>query len=149
MFKKVVIFILVIAVLAVAYLLISPLFINKMVDEKIEDIKPVTEVAPGVVPQIESKTVSTGNFSGLAGHDGSGTALLIKTNNKYYLRLEDDFKVTNGPDLFVYFGKDGKYDANAKIAELKGNIGGQNYEVPEGINAADFNEVWIWCRAFS
>ncbi|OGM98615.1 MAG: hypothetical protein A2915_02160 [Candidatus Yanofskybacteria bacterium RIFCSPLOWO2_01_FULL_41_34] len=63
--------------------------------------------------------------------------------------FEDNFKVTNGPDLFVYFGKDGKYSSEARIGALKGNIGGQNYEVSESINPEEYNEVWVWCRAFS
>ena len=32
---------------------------------------------------------------------------------------------------------------------LKGNIGGQNYEVPAGIDPLLYNEIWVWCRAFS
>ncbi|MDP2651294.1 MAG: DM13 domain-containing protein, partial [bacterium] len=35
------------------------------------------------------------------------------------------------------------------VAKLKGNIGSQNYELPPEINLEDYNEVWIWCRAFS
>ncbi len=137
---------LVILVLAgvAAYWLISPLFINREVQEGIEDIAPLQsgEQAP---EQLSSGTfVDADSF-----HKTSGTAALLKVEGKYYVRFEDDFKTTNGPDLFVYFGKDGKYESSAQLGTLKGNIGSQNYEVPSDINPNEYNEVWIWCRAFS
>ena len=63
--------------------------------------------------------------------------------------IEDNFNVANGPDLYVGLGKDGEYKKGTEIARLKGNIGSQNYEVSADINLEDYNEVWIWCRAFS
>jgi hypothetical protein len=104
-----------------------------------EDVEPAEELAPA----------RSGEFIGKDGHSASGTASIYELEGKFYLRLEDDFATTNGPDLFLHLGNDGKYDSEARIAKLKGNIGGQNYEIPEGINPADFSEVWIWCRTFS
>lgn len=133
-----------VAVVGVGYWLISPLFKDKEVSESMEDIKVM---APGDSQQI---VIAQGNFVDADNfHKGEGTVKLIKSGNKYFVRFENDFKVTNGPDLFVYFGKDGKYSNEARIGALKGNIGGQNYEIPEGINPDDYDEVWIWCRAFS
>ncbi len=122
-------------------------------DEK-PDPEPTTEPAaePDPEPTTEPatpETVSQGSFEGRAAHNASGTAKLIKIDDQYYVRFEDDFSVTNGPDLFVGFGKDNKYTKSAQIAELKGNKGGQNYLVPDHIDATQFNEVWVWCRAFS
>ncbi len=156
--KKTLITILIIIALGLGYWLISPLFITRQVDEKLEDItapsapETSTAMAPrtkaeAAVPEITA--ARQGSFVGLAGHSGQGTATLVKTGDKWYVRFEDDFKVTNGPDLFVYFGKDGQYVAETKLATLKGNVGGQNYEVPASINTEDYNEVWVWCRAFS
>lgn len=128
----------------IGYWLIAPLFIDKEVSETMEDIR---EMAPAGSGQV---IVSQGNFTDADGfHKGEGTVKLIKAGDKYFVRFEDDFKVTNGPDLFVYFGKDGKYSSEARIGALKGNIGGQNYELPAGINPNNYNEVWVWCRAFS
>lgn len=128
--------------LAVGYWLISPLFITRRVNERIEDIAPSQSPAAPA-------TVAQGTFAGLAGHSGRGTAKLLQANGKYYVRFEDDFRVTNGPNLFVYFGQDGAYAAEARIAALKGNEGSQNYEVPSDIDPTGYNEVWVWCRAFS
>ena len=142
--KKIIFVFAAVTVAAVGYWLISPLFIEKEVSEKLEDIMPVTEMAEK--PRLEA--VVSGTFTDLANHSAEGTATLVKIGNKYYVRLEDDFRVTNGPDLFVHFGKNGEYSAEARLGALKGNVGGQNYEVPAEINPLDYNEVWIWCRSF-
>ncbi|MEX0919352.1 MAG: DM13 domain-containing protein [Parcubacteria group bacterium] len=139
--KKILIIIVVTIILVVAYWLISPLFIERAIDESLEDITQEET--------IETQIVSQGTFEGLERHNGEGTASLIKIGDKHYIRFEDDFRVTNGPDLFVHFGKDGEYVAEARLGDLKGNVGGQNYEVPENLDPNSYNEVWIWCRAFS
>ena len=146
--KKYAIIIFVLAALVVGYFLVSPLFIEVKVEEAIEDIMSATPGEEGVTEQ-EIAEIAAGTFEGLGGHSAQGTAKLIRVADTYYVRFEDDFRVTNGPDLFVYFGKDGAYVAEARLAALKGNMGSQNYEVPEGINSTDYNEVWVWCRAFS
>jgi len=145
------IIILVLAVAAViGYWLVSPLFIDKEVRENIKDIMPVSATPPDLEEATAPNILKSGSFVGADNfHKAEGTAKLLKAGNKYYIRFEDDFKVTNGPDLFVYFGNNGKYAAETKIGRLKGNIGSQNYEVPENINPLDYNEVWVWCRAFS
>lgn len=131
-----------ITLLSVGYWLISPLFITRRVSERMEDIAPAQSPTASTI-------VKQGTFTGLAGHSGQGTAKLLKIGERHYVRLEDDFRVTNGPDLFVYFGTDGRYVAEARLAALKGNEGGQNYEVPADVNPLDYTEVWVWCRAFS
>ncbi len=158
-----------VVVLTVAYWLVSPLFITTKVDETMEDIANPASNSNIVVPTDTAKTqlaapssavttappvaelatVKTGSFEGLASHNAQGTAKLIKSGERYFMRLENDFKVTNGPDLFVHFGKNGEYAAEARLGKLKGSKGGQNYEVPPEINPENYNEVWVWCRAFS
>ena len=102
-----------------------------------------------VTPEPMAVIAGQGTFSGLAGHNGSGKATLIKVGDKYYVRFEDYFRVTNGPDLYVDLGRSGEHDGAARLGRLKGSVGGQNYEVPAGIDVSAYNEVWVWCRAFS
>jgi len=130
-------------VLIVAYWLIAPLFIDKKVSESFP--VNITETSLGPV------VVQTGSFEGFDKvHYGSGTVSIIKTDEgSPIVRFEEDFNVANGPDLFVGFGKDGEYVKGTEIGRLKGNIGSQNYVLPEGLNIEDYNEVWVWCRAFS
>ena len=157
--KKVIIVTVLIVGIGVAYWLISPLFIIKEVHESVEEIitpkaseqmkEQQNVVSPPAKEALVPVVIRSGAFMDADNfHKSSGTAQLIKIGEKYFVRFEDDFRTTNGPDLFVYFGKDGKYVAETKLGALKGNVGSQNYEVPANINPADYNEVWIWCRAF-
>ncbi|MBI2639892.1 MAG: DM13 domain-containing protein [Candidatus Sungbacteria bacterium] len=153
--KVITISLVIITTAGVGYWLISPLFINKEVRESIDEIMPLSTAADTAPPDGSAKTdaikiLKSGTFVGADNfHNAAGMAKLLKIGDKYFVRFENDFKVTNGPDLFVYFGKNGRYTANARIGELKGNIGSQNYEVPENIDPSEYNEVWVWCRAFS
>ena len=142
MMKKIIITIVVLAALGFGYWTISPFFIDKRVSEEL-DISAESEGAQPVL-------VLRGSFAGFDRiHTGSGNVSVIQAGEKYIVRFEENFDVANGPDLYVGFGKDGEYIKGSEIGELKGNIGSQNYEVPSGININDFDEVWIWCKAFS
>ena len=128
-------------ILGIAYWLVSPFFIDKKVSEEFPIGATSTEL---------SKIKQQGTFEGFDNiHYGSGDAVVIETNGGYVVRFKENFNVANGPDLYVGLGRDGKYMKGTEIARLKGNIGSQNYEVPASINIGDYNEVWIWCRAFS
>jgi hypothetical protein len=162
--KKILWTLLAASLLIVGYWLISPLFIDREVSERLEDIMSKAEELPpspapsgngadqpaiSGKPEVLPQSIASGAFTGLAGHSGEGTASLLRLEGKYYIRFEDDFRVTNGPDLFVHFGSNNSYDSGARISPLKGNIGGQNYEIPEGIDPEKYDEIWIWCRAFA
>lgn len=92
-------------------------------------------------------------------HPGSGTAVVLSDadQTQRFLRLEEDFKTDNGPDLNVYLvaGVDATSDAGdfdddfIDLGDLKGNIGSQNYELPESVDLGRFNTVVIWCVRFS
>ena len=97
----------------------------------------------------EEKTIAVGTFVGLEGHDAEGTVRLVKLDKYYYLKFGDDFEVTEGPELFVYLGRDGEYLGNTLIGPLRGNSGPRTYHVPTSISADEFNEVWVWCRKLS
>lgn len=137
----------------VAYWLVSPLFIEIAVNESLSDIMPTVNAGEHTSSSAANEdaplVLRQGTFFPLAGHSAEGTATLVKVGEKHYVRFEDDFHVTNGPDLFVYLGKEGAYVPEARLGALKGNVGGQNYEMPEGINPSDYDEVWVWCRAFT
>lgn len=141
--KKILIVFAIIIALPIGFWLISPLFIEKKVSESLENIMPSSS------SEEKPQVVAFGNFSGLDGHQAEGKASLLKIGESLYVRFENDFKITNGPDLFVYLGKDGRYSPETQIASLKGNIGSQNYEIPKSIDVNNYNEVWVWCRAFA
>ena len=89
-------------------------------------------------------------------HKGSGQATLYQLPDDRHLVRFEEFRTTNGPALVVYLSKhpspmsasdvtDGGFVA---LGKLKGNVGNQNYEIPEGTDIAEYNSVVIWCELF-
>ncbi len=62
------------------------------------------------------------------------------------LRLEN-FKATNGLDLYVYLATDNHASEFVNLGKLKANNGNQNYNIPENTNLEKYNKVLIWCKA--
>jgi hypothetical protein len=99
--------------------------------------------------------VASGPFHGLE-HDTSGKAVLLElADGRRFLRFED-FETSNGPDLRVYLSEipagDDWFAYGERFVDLgalKGNIGDQNYEIPEGVDLSRFRSAVIWCRQFS
>ncbi len=89
-------------------------------------------------------------------HWANGTGAVIRTAQGAVLRLNGDFAAGPGPNFWVYLNtrtvgeeKDFKADAGrVKIAPLKSFKGAQNFVLPEGIDAAAFHTVTIWCESF-
>ncbi len=87
-------------------------------------------------------------------HKGSGTATIYRnTDGKNVLRLED-FRVTNGPELHVLLVPNANPQNRDDVAgylglgKLKGNMGNQNYFLPDGEDGATYGSVVIYCRPF-
>ncbi len=125
----------------IAWYLGSPLFINRVVSE---------------AGALTDAVLARGTFAGADDfHKGEGTATLSRAGGDLILRL-DAFKVTNGPDLHVVLTK---YATPAKSADvlagyvdlgkLKGNVGGQNYPLPQGVNPDEYHAVVIYCKPFN
>ena len=82
-------------------------------------------------------------------HNAEGLAKVIRLDDgRMILRLEN-FKATNGPDLYVYLATDNSTSDFVNLGRLKGNIGNQNYNIPEGTDFSRYDTVLIWCKAFS
>lgn len=92
----------------------------------------------------------SGNFIGVYDsiHNAEGVAKVIALDGTNVLRLEN-FKATNGPDLYLYLATDRSGSDIVNLGRLKGNIGNQNYPIPAGTDLAKYNTVLIWCKAFS
>jgi hypothetical protein len=97
--------------------------------------------------------LASGSFEPIA-HPGSGTATVIELPNGQRKLTFTDFETDNGPDLRVYVTK-GDPSEGGDIGEfidlgaLKGNVGNQQYDVPNDLDLADYKAVVVWCRAFS
>jgi len=113
-------------------------------------IAPPTTTAPEPTGPV---AVSDGEFFGID-HRAAGTTTIYESEGRYVLRFEDDTDIQNGPDLFVWLvaaddyagGDPGEY---IDLGKLKGNIGGQNYELPAEYDPEIHEFVLIWCKRFS
>ncbi|HEY5890385.1 MAG TPA: DM13 domain-containing protein [Acidimicrobiia bacterium] len=100
-------------------------------------------------------TLATGEFQDADEfHQGSGTATIYQLEDgSLVLRLEN-FEVTNGPDLRVLLASGSSPSAGdelgdyIELAGLKGNIGDQNYEIPDDVDLSLYSSVVIYCKPF-
>ena len=103
------------------------------------------------------RVVASGEFVDAdAVHKGSGTASVYALPDGNSVVRFEDFRTTNGPALVVYLAKhpspttadevtDGGF---INLGKLKGNVGNQNYEVPDGVDVSEYGSVVIWCELF-
>lgn len=109
---------------------------------------PTTEAEPAV------RVAYVGSF-GPRSHPAEGTVVVLTDGTQTFLRFDDDFATDNGPDLNVYLHTAAP-DASVgdlvadfiDLGDLKGNIGAQNYVVPDGIDLDRYNTVSVWCVRF-
>ena len=98
-------------------------------------------------------SIATGVFSGIA-HSAEGTATVYEQDGRYVLRFEDDTDIQNGPDLYVWLLAGDEYAGgdpgdHIDLGKIKGNVGGQNYELPDEYDPDVHEAVLDWCRRFS
>ena len=144
------------AILA-GWALILPAVTNRTANEKLSDITGSSTMPQSVsatpseqtnMPTSNSKVeeLFKGTLRGINRQSSEGDITIVKVDGKTYVRLEDNFTVTNGPDLLVGLGNNNSVDE--LIGDLKANSGGQNYLVPDNIDINKFSQVFIHCRAF-
>ena len=86
-----------------------------------------------------------------------GSWTVEQRDGKTFIVFADDFRAANGPDLKIFLSPKSIADATGKnavdgsinIGELKNTKGTQEYEVPAGINLADYGSVLVHCEAYS
>ena len=170
--------VLAVPVLWLAWWLGSPLFIDKVADEdfpltanatipdnvtraeaettmetaaKIE--APMSEPMTTGMSSAEAVSLISGDFRDADRfHRGSGRATVYRLeDNSHVLRLED-LNVTNGPDLRVLLMVDpeggDKSQGYLDLGKLKGNIGNQNYPIPDDADVSRYHAVMIYCQPF-
>lgn len=116
--------------------------------------KVVSEEMPKMMDEA-ARTVKQGDFKEIDFiHKGSGKALLLEDGSGHRIIRLESFKVTNGPDLYVYLSKNPVPGKNKQslgdfvsLGQLKGNVGDQNYNAPA--DAGDYESIVIWCQRFS
>ena len=118
----------------------------------------MAEMAAGSAESDALKPRLTGEFKDADSfHKGSGAAAIyeLDAGKLRILRLED-FKVTNGPDLRVLLANAPNPEGHSDLADagyvelgkLKGNVGSQNYEIPDTVALDNVKSVVIYCNPF-
>ena len=126
-----------------------PLVTDDVVDEEV--VVATVPAQPDEPADVEPRELASGQFED-RDHPGEGTATLVDTAEGTVLTLTD-FATDNGPDLLVYLvpadAPDGSVEGFVDLGVLKGNIGDQQYDVPDEVDAGAGWRVVVWCRAFA
>ena len=86
-----------------------------------------------------------------------GTWSIVERDGTQFVKLSDDFKTKNGPDLKVFLSPTSSEAVNGKnaldgslnLGKLKKNKGGQEYEIPAGTDLSQFSTILVHCEAYS
>ncbi|NIP39531.1 MAG: hypothetical protein GWM89_10885 [Candidatus Dadabacteria bacterium] len=126
-----------------------------IIDSKVNEDFPAIKGEQANKNNAKPRVLLTGNFHEVA-HPASGTAAIYKLpDGKLILRFTD-FKVSNGPDVVVYLSVLNDSNDNDSIknsgfislGSMKGNVGDQNYELPDNLDINEYKSVVIWCKRF-
>jgi hypothetical protein len=130
------------------------LFVNRTVNESLGAVVPAPNDAPSAMAAAPM-ALAMGRFHSNA-HDTRGVASVLDVGGHRVLRLTN-FATSNGPDVRIYLvaAPDVQDNATVKTAgfvelgEMKGNIGDQNYQIPDDVDLATYRTVTVWCKRFS
>lgn len=126
----------------------------EMVDAAAEPDVSTSDPMPDSTEPVE---LSSGTFAGADDlHQGSGTATIYELEDGSRVLRFEDFDVTNGPDLRVILtpadnvtSRDDVTSAGyIELGALKGNVGDQNYEIPDDVALDEYATVVIYCQPF-
>ena len=122
---------------------------------------PVDEGMPSMImgaeTPVQDMVRAAGNFRDADSfHKGSGNAIIYELGSGERILRLDEFRVTNGPDLRVLLAyapdpeSHGDLDDAGyhELGKLKGNVGAQNYDIPESVSLSDVESVVIYCKPF-
>lgn len=107
--------------------------------------------------EVENAVKAAGSFTGADRfHQGEGTATIFELGPGERILRFEDFRVTNGPDLRVLLvntpNPEGHSDLDdagyVELGKLKGNVGSQNYDIPDTVSLSDVESVVIYCKPF-
>ncbi|MEM9879057.1 MAG: DM13 domain-containing protein [Pseudomonadota bacterium] len=86
-----------------------------------------------------------------------GSYDIVQRGDKTFVVFSEDFKAKRGPDLKVFLSPTNVRSAtgrnavigSVKLGKLQTNRGVQEYEIPAGIDVADYESVLVHCEAYS
>ena len=140
---------------------VSPLFINTTIDEPLPlSVKNEKTLVTGAMSKDGSEIMMkketmfkslSGSFVGAGDgiHNAEGTSKVISLEDGTSILRFENFKSTNGPDLYVYLATDDSATDFIDLRRLKASNGNQNYNIPDGTDLSKYDTVLVWCKQFS
>jgi hypothetical protein len=94
------------------------------------------------------QVIRTGSFTGKG---SQGTAKLKIENNILKLETSSDFGAsTSPPDLRMYLSNNStNVNGGLELASLNQRSGGQQWNVPSGVQISQYRFVVVWCKQFA
>ena len=84
-------------------------------------------------------------------------SIIEAANGVRYIKLSDDFRTRNAPDLKIFLSPQAAADATGSnatdgallISPLESNRGAQTYEIPADVDLDAYASILIHCEAYS
>jgi len=94
--------------------------------------------------------LASGKFSGEDGHDGRGIATVVREVNGERTLTFTEFDVDPGAKVVVWLTQDEtNFDDRVELGTLKGNVGDQQYDIPDGADLRKYDTVVLYCTPFT
>lgn len=120
-----------------------------------QDSEPGSDL-PNDPPPSGPVALLSGEFGSRSRYMVKGTATVFELEDGTRLLRLEEFSSTNGPDLYVYLtvanavDDDGALNMDfVDLGLLAGNVGNQNYVIPDDVDLGLYDTVVIWCRRFT
>lgn len=104
--------------------------------ETVDDIRQITKS--------DARFVKLAQLTALKGYEASGTAILVESADKSFVRLEN-LNITPGIDQHVFLTKDGSASSGVDLGPLKATRGSQNYDAT-GVDTEMYNVVIVYSK---
>ena len=115
---------------------------------KDETLTPVTQAPPANIDPVKPAE-ATGTFSNGSNYQTSGTVKIVVDKvdaTKKFLSFEN-FKTSNGPDLYIYLAEDKVATGSISVVKLD-KTGTFTVAIPASANLTKQKYVLIWCQQF-
>ena len=91
-----------------------------------------------------------GDFEGVDGHAGTGVASVIRDRDGARFLTFTEFDVDPGAEVEVWLTRDdSSTDDRVELGDLKGNVGDQQYEIPDAADLMAYDTVVLYCTPFT
>jgi len=92
----------------------------------------------------------SGDFmQGPYGNNVNGKAEIYEKNGVFTLVLNENFTISNGPDLYVYVSKAQQPSQFISLGKLKSVNGGQTYTFTGSVNFDEYKYAVVHCQQYN